>query len=382
MLSTELVEDLAEVGATRSSWDALAVETAQPYCAPAWMLAWWRHVSPPGAQLRIVLVRDRGELVGVAPFFCERNRAGLVRYRILGAHTSSGVDLLARRGQEGEVAASIAEILIRARPSPDVVLFEGSRGSVAWPGLVATSWSELCRVGLHRRIALDAPTLSLVDRSYDEWFASKSTNFRQSMRRRMRQLERAGVRARLSTPGQDLSHDLRRFAALHHRRWRARGGSGVLDPRVEAMLAEAAGELISSGRFRLWSLEADGQMISAHAFVCAGGEVAYWLGGFEPDWARLQPATVTLLLAIEHAFATGDRRVDLGSGSQPYKLRFSDGADRLEWSLLVPFGLRAPLAWTQLLPLQARLAVASSLSPRAKRWARNVVASLPRRLTV
>ena len=32
-----------------------------------------------------------------------------------------------------------------------------------------------------------------------------------------------------------------------------------------------------------------------------------------------------ILDAIEDAFARGDRRMDLGPGAQPYKLRFADG---------------------------------------------------------
>jgi CelD/BcsL family acetyltransferase involved in cellulose biosynthesis len=90
---------------------------------------------------------------------------------------------------------------------------------------------------------------------------------------------------------------------------------------------------------RLWTLEAEGAAISSQLFVAAGGAVTYWLGGFDPAWAREHPALVVLLRAVEDAFARGDERMDLGAGAQPYKQRFATGEDALV-SSVVP--LRGP----------------------------------------
>jgi CelD/BcsL family acetyltransferase involved in cellulose biosynthesis len=376
VLTAELVDEAAAARNAAAPWDALAVATSQPYCAPAWMLAWWRHVAPPGAQLRLVLVRDGGELVGVAPCFVDRGVDGLVRGRILGARTSSRVDLLAVPGREAAVAAHVIDALLATTPAPHVLLFESTRKASPWPELLTAAWSERGRVRQRRRFVLDAPIVDVANRSYDEWFAARSAHFRQHTRRALRQLDAMGARTRLSTPGEQLSRDVQQFAALHRRRWQARGGSGVLDRGVEAMLADAADELVPPGRLWVWSLDVGEQTISSHVFLTAGDEVAYWLGGFHPEWARWQPAIVTIVRAIEHAFATGARRMDLGSGSHPYKLRLSDGVDPLAWTVVAPSGPRAALACGELRPLQARLAVAGALPPSAKRWARRVAAGV------
>jgi CelD/BcsL family acetyltransferase involved in cellulose biosynthesis len=171
---------------------------------------------------------------------------------------------------------------------------------------------------------------------------TKSPNFRQQMRRDRRRLDRRGAVFRMATVN-ELDRDLRYFAQLHYGRWDSRGGSDVLDHRIEAMLRSAARELLLSDRFRLWSLDIDGETISSHAFMEAGGELAYWLGGFDPSWASYKPSLQVILAAIEHAWQTGARRLDLGDGGETYKYRFAEQEDTLQRVILVPPGLKRPL---------------------------------------
>ena len=108
MVVGKIVHDPHQLGPWLSRWDALAVTSRLPYCAPAWMLAWWRHAAPPYSQLRVVTVTNEGELLGVAPFFLEQGLGRLNRYRLLGPRNSTPRDLLARPGAEKQVAAAIA----------------------------------------------------------------------------------------------------------------------------------------------------------------------------------------------------------------------------------------------------------------------------------
>src|SRR5207249_4272265 len=128
---------------------------------------------------------------------------------------------------------------------------------------------------------------------------------------------------------------VRSFARLHRSRWDPRGGSAVLNPGVERML-EAAAPALGPSRLRLHLTLLDGRPISAHVFVAAGGEVSYWLGGFDDSVAREHPSMLTLLAALEGAWDHGDARFDFGGGAQPYKFRFAEDQDILRWVTLVP----------------------------------------------
>ncbi len=223
---------------------------------------------------------------------------------------------------------------------------------------------------------MPAPFVVAGDGGYERWLAAKSRNFRQSLRRKRRQLEQLGARFGRVTERADLDQALVDLARLHRLRWDERGGSRVLVHGVEQMLRDAGRALLPLGRFDVWRIEVDGRCISSHLFLSAGSETTYWLGGFDPAWARHQPALLTLLDAIEHAFDAGLARIDLGTGAQPYKLRFTGDMEQVRCVNAIPRSPIAPLARADLLPRRARLAAAERLPPRAKERIRGVVAHL------
>src|SRR5215213_9814211 len=99
-LRTLVVEQPEELAPYVEAWDELAAAAGRPFCAPAWMLAWWREGRRGDARLRVVLaLDDADELVGVGPFFAQVGRLGLAEYRLLGAGFSHRVGLLARDGR-------------------------------------------------------------------------------------------------------------------------------------------------------------------------------------------------------------------------------------------------------------------------------------------
>jgi CelD/BcsL family acetyltransferase involved in cellulose biosynthesis len=356
----EVIEDPAAAAELAPSWDEVAVAAGAPFAAPAWCLAWWRHVAPAGASLALVAVRDGAELCAIAPLYARRSRNGVTTYRFLGTGTSLRGTPVATPGTEPAAAAAIAEALAARARHVDVLAFDGVPTSDPWPGLLREAWPGRLP-WTHRVRSMPAPTLVLEGTTYEEWLSSRSRNFRSQLGRRRRQLERAGASVRLASDPHEVEAALVAFASLHHGRWADRGGSGVLDQRVERMLRDVAAALAPQGRFRAWVLEVDATPVSCQLLVAAGGELAYWLGGFDEAWAQQQPSLQTLVAAAEHAWAVGDRRLDLGAGGQSYKYRLADGEDALEWRVLVPSGRRQLPALATMAPRHGTRAVVERL---------------------
>lgn len=365
MISAEVVTEVQALEPLEPRWDELATRLRAPYCSPVWMLAWWRRVADPRCALRVVVVRDGEEIVSVAPFFAVRD-LGIVRYRLLGGDVSFPVQPLAAPGYERAVAGSVVDALASSDPRPDLVSLDGTPVSAPWVGLLTASWGNGAAPRVHRIRTLPAPALSLRCRTYEEWLSSKSSNFRQQMRRFRRRLERKGATFRLAVGSDDVERGIGAFLALHQARWESRGGSNLTRAGLGDMLRTVAARFAGSSRFRLWLLEAAGKIISAQIFVEAGGEVAYWNGGFDEEWGEERPAVQTILAAIEHAFAEGDGRVSFGGGAHDYKYRFADEEDRLEWTALLPVTARYPLARLSLMPDDLRRTVSNHISDKAK----------------
>jgi CelD/BcsL family acetyltransferase involved in cellulose biosynthesis len=348
----ETIDDEDDLDGLAGEWDRLAVACSSPYSSPAWMRAWWRNARPDGARLQVVAVREGERLVGIAPLW----RDGKL-HRVLAARLSAPAAPLSEPGREREVAEAVAGALGGAvRLEGQTVDGWGETFAEAWPGR---------RPWFHETPPLACPQVRLEADDYDAWLKTKSSNFRSQARRGRRKIEKEGGRfAIVDADGFERARSA--FLVLHGARWEARGGSKALVRGIEAMLDEAASELLPSGRFRAVTLEFDGAIVSSQLFVEAGGRLAYWNGGFDESAHRFAPAFQTLLFALEDAIGRGDTFFDLGPGEHQYKTRLADHKEDLRTFTILPRNGAYPIKRARMIPYQARWAATSRMSPDLK----------------
>jgi CelD/BcsL family acetyltransferase involved in cellulose biosynthesis len=368
MARAEVIDDPDAAEILAPAWDELAVGCSLPLCAPGWMLSWWRHLAPPASALRIVVVRDGSELLAIAPWFVQTGENGRVDLRFLGAEHSDRVDILCRPGREREAAQALRRTLSTLAPQPHLIAFEAVPINSRWTQLLTSGWSGHRRFGRYRHAAYPTPTVMLPSGPPEAWLAGRSSNFRGQMGRLRRRLERQGGAVRqISEPG-EVQTALAALLAMHASRWEDRAPSHLTRAGVPEMLNGAASAL-GPDRLRLWAAEISGEPISVQLFIAAGGEVKYWNGGWSEAHADLKPSMLTILAALEDGIARGERRLDLGAGTHPYKLRFANSEDALTWGGIVVHGRR----WAR---------TSAELMPKAIRYrAKQAVRGLPAPLT-
>jgi CelD/BcsL family acetyltransferase involved in cellulose biosynthesis len=358
MAEVELVTDVESLDGLTLEWDALAAADGLPQMSPAWVLAWWRQIAPEGAVPRAVAVRDGGQLVGLAPFYCEPDGGGRLDYRLPGIEIAARLAPLALAGREWEVAEAIGATLADADPRPDALRFEGFPIEGQWLTALRDSWPGALRPPLRLMNVDGNPLMSLAEPSFEQWLAGRSSNFRQQMRRLRRRFADAGGVSRVASR-ETLAADAAALTRLHAMRWDGRGHSNLVDlgERFSAFVVELGERLLDEQRFALRILELGGEPICAQLFVRAGGTTLFVNGGWDERHAALKPSLLCLLDAVQEAFALGGERFDLGVGVQSYKLRFADGSAPLAWGVLLAPGARFPLAAARTVPAlaQARL---------------------------
>ena len=344
-----VVEDEGALDRFLPAWDALAVACDRPFCAPAWMLAWWREERSGDARLRVTVVLDGERAIGIAPFFAQVSY-GLNELRLLAAGFSHRIGLLAEPGREQAVAEALAPALATIEPRPASVVFEGVDARDPWPELLAAAWPGR-RPRLRTDGTMEAPTLSLGD-SYEKWMEGRARKFRKEARRNARRLEEEGVKSRIGADREAIATLLR----LHEARWEERGGSDV-GSSAERVVAAAAEELGEDGRLEVVLLESVDGPVSAELVLRAGNVAAFWAGGFDPAWSKHAPGTQTMLVALRSAAERGVQVADLGGGDHPYKRRMADGSEPIVWRTLFPRGRLYPLIRLRLAPKHLRLAL-------------------------
>jgi CelD/BcsL family acetyltransferase involved in cellulose biosynthesis len=368
MLQLDIVDDLDTAHSLAPAWDELAVRQGLPMCAPGWMLSWWRHMSPPGGELRVVTVHDGGQLIALAPWFADRGEHSRVDLRFLGAGISDRVDILSVPGREREARDELLRAIRQMQPSPDLVAFEAVPAASYWTGSLTGRWSERLRYARYRNSYYTTPVTYLPSGPPEDWLIGRSSHFRAQMRKLRRKLAEQGGAVRQVQDGVEMQSALRTMLSLHAERWAGRGDSSLTKPEVVEMLSEAAIAL-GADRLRLWMAEVEGEPISVQMLLAAGGELKAWNGGWSQRYSKLQPPMLTTLAALEDAIARGQHRLDLGVGEQNFKLRFADGDDPLTWGGLIVRNRRWPRTRAE-------------LAPRVLRYrAKQAVRALPDHLT-
>jgi CelD/BcsL family acetyltransferase involved in cellulose biosynthesis len=103
--------------ALRHEWDELLArcERATIFQSWEWNEAWWRHFGQ-GKHLLLLQVRERGRLVGLAPFCISRYPGTpLRRLEFVGTGISDYLDILASTARATEVCAALGHYLATSR---------------------------------------------------------------------------------------------------------------------------------------------------------------------------------------------------------------------------------------------------------------------------
>jgi CelD/BcsL family acetyltransferase involved in cellulose biosynthesis len=362
MNDADLVSDLASLESLAAEWDALAVTRAVPQSGPAWMLAWWHYAAPADAQLRVVAVRDHGELIGIAPFYTRiPPLGGHACYRLLADDFSASVTPLAKADREWEVAQTVAQELAKSQPRPATVSLAPLPASSPWATALRERWPGWLRPIACRQKLLTMSTISLNQPSFESWMATRSSHFRSNVRRYRRLFAHEGGSERLSTQDTVIA-DVQAFARLHVARWEGLGSSrlAALGEHLEPLLLELAERLLSEGRFRLLMLELGGQAICADLWISAGTEVVGVNIGWDERFKHLSPPRLSFVRMIEEGFLRGDRRLNFGWGRTDYKRSFANGNEAVTWDVLLPPGPQLPLALARAAPTAASRRVLQS----------------------
>ena len=368
-VSSRIIESEADLARLEPAWDELAVAADRPFCAPAWMLSWWRHARPSGAELRVVAVEEGERLIGIAPFYARR--AGLTTsWEVLTDQLSRPVGPLAEPGRGADVGAAVAEALAGGDGPGYLRIWDRfdagdttRRMAEAWPH--RAPW-------IHTAVGMPTPIIDFDGRDPEAWIQSLAPKLRQEARRRRRRLDEAG--AEFNEVGvDDRGPALDWLLALHELRWSDRGGSRALVPGLRAMLDEAALRMLPDGRMRLLTITVEGRTVAATMVLGAGQEAVGWLGGFDPEWGRQGVSMALIVYAVEDAIRSGKSTFDLGPGDMAYKRRLADFEREISGLTMVPHGSSYALARASLAPHQARWELSTRLTPELKSKLRGAV---------
>ena len=306
------VRPIAGLHDVRADWDRLAAASGSVYATWEWATTWW-DVYGAGRRLLLHGLWDAaGELVAILPLY--QARGGPVPLARLVGHGPADELAPVCAPEHRTVAAGALRVALRHGL--------GARALLLAERLPADQgWAAALR---GRPLRTDSTPLLRIDgKTWDEWLKSRSSNFRQQVRRHARNLERDhDVDTRQVTEGDELDAALDTLVALHDARWGEE--SSAFDEQRRRFHRAFAHAALGRGWLRLWLTDLDGRPAAAWIGFRYGGAEWYYQAGRDPQLDESRVGFVLLCRTIQAAFDDGQREYRFGLGDEPYKDRFAD----------------------------------------------------------
>lgn len=324
----------------RQPWSRLAHASRNVFSTSEWAETWWSRYGR-GERPLLVACRNGDETTALLPMYLWSRRPVSVA-RFLGHGPADQLGPICAPSARSAAAAALRDLPEAA--SVDVVLAELLPGNERWSGAL----------GQHPLRIEATPTISLAG-GWNAYLGRRSTNLREQISRRGRQLRRRHeVRFRLASE-QTLREDLARLFALHRARWGAAGSAFL---RFEGFHQAFAPLALERGWLRLWLLDLDDRTVAAwYGFRFAGVE-SYYQAGRDPSLRDASVGLVLLAHTIREAADDGMDEYRLLRGDERFKQRLADDDPGVETFALAR-GIRG---------IAARSAAVFALRSDSARW--------------
>ena len=306
-LEVDEVTISAELEALAPAWEDLwrRAPAATPFQSPAWLLPWWQEVGD--GELRVVLARRSGRLVGLLPMYRQHGSGKLLP---LGIGISDYLDGLFAKGDAAAVASALLRRLVDRRDWRRGELHPLRQGSPLLEARVPPGCGD-------QILEFDpCPVVEIPAgaRDLDEILPGK---IRANIRYYRRRAEQAGRVSFETATAATVAELLDALFRLHETRWQQ---SGVLaDPAIRHFHRAAAPLLLRSGLLRLHALRLDQRVIAATYVLHLRQCTYFYVSGFDPNYGPLSPGTLILGHSIARAIGEGAREFDFLRGGERYK---------------------------------------------------------------
>lgn len=371
-----VLTDADELAALDEEWTALAELRCNPFVSPDWFWAWLRNCGSRDRPFVPVLCTAEGRLLGLIPLVASA-RMGMRALAFAGAEFGDYFHPAAADVDEVVTARAAAVLLAERRQEWSVLVADYADDRSHWIAALAASETKPMKIiPYHGRVS-KLRSVVLSGLTWDDYLASRSSNFRSQLGRKERGLARDHEVIYRSTDARSLSVDMETLFDLHARRW-AQGRSTIFStPARRAFHQDFARAALARGWLRLWLLEVDGAPIAAWYGWRLGNRYLYYQAGFDPIWATHSPGLLLLAHTIRAAIEEGAATYDMLLGDEAYKARFASVERTAQTLVMTRAGhpARAVVATdiglrrvVRMLPRGVRRPLRTVLAPVLRRW--------------
>jgi CelD/BcsL family acetyltransferase involved in cellulose biosynthesis len=323
-----------------------------------WNRTWWDMFGTT-EQLFLLQIREKDQLVGIAPLYITRSpRAPVRKLVFVGNVITDYTDILAPVESAREVWDSVLRYSISERLADFVELQNLCSPAALWDSI-----ATLCKTGFSlcwKEFEGEGSCCVALPATWNEYLKRLSNIVRSNLMRRRRNLVKAVTRveARLADDT-EVPRVMTALFDLHQKRWNSRQMPGNLKlDRVRQFHRKVAEQFQRRGWLRLHYLRVEEQIVAVqYAFRFRDRYYGY-LNGFDPAFRRFSPGSSLIAAAIQQAISEGCSEFDLLRGEEHYKSQWLTQSRRNRGVALMRNNLRPRFVfWLDRAEQESRLAI-------------------------
>jgi hypothetical protein len=334
----EVVRDVDRFNALAPEWDGLVERWGidRLFLSHTWFRTWWESFGA-GNRLFIVLVRDRGELIGIAPMM--HTRASIYGFKvealqaIFNPHTPR-YDFIVARNQDPGIYRAIWKAFAEHGKSDAVVLTQVPDGSESIAqmeqlgkrdGWLAGQWSS------------PASPFVRLDGGYESLFGNLRDSVQYNLRKRYDRLSRRGpVDVEFVTGLHDVKNAMGDGLRIEAAAWKGAEGTAInSDPKVAAFYTHLAERQAELGQLRLAFLRVGGKRIAFNYLLQCGTKLYALKIGYDPEYHSYSPGHMLLNLILEGACMAGVQEYDFLGNDDDWKFEWTEEKREHRWLFLL-----------------------------------------------
>lgn len=333
MIYIKSFTNIDELIPLRAAWNTLASES--PLQSWEWFFT-WAETMLGNSQLCVAVGKNEDdEVVGIAPFYVERNWATGNILRLMGDQRccTDYSTLLTKPQHSNAFIAALSKWLVdepQESNSPE----DPSRPSWGLVKLEATHHADsninsFCR----ELIDYDCRSEKLQKNSswqvhftgnWDDYVATLSKSQRRNVRRvEKRVLQNPDFGTCVAQNQDEFETGMKWFRKLHQKRWAAAGKPGCFsDPKFAKFLETVARRLFERNALRLAWIENSERPIAVDFSFASGSTTYGYQMGVDPDYRKLELGRALQVFSMKSALELGHTTFDFLRGSETYKSRW------------------------------------------------------------
>jgi CelD/BcsL family acetyltransferase involved in cellulose biosynthesis len=329
MLRIEEVKTVEGFARFSNAWNNLLENSANKniFLTFDWLYAWWEYFGK-GKELMMLVIKDKAEVVGIAPFFVDKQR----RYRIfhrrivrfIGEGISDYAGIIAAKGREDEVFKAIFDYLERVGKRWDEIILKEVREDDS----LLRSLAALLEYRNWRKKIEKAATCPIIEIK-DEWEAYRgriSKKLLNHLRWIERKLERENRCEFIINNERADPSVIDEILAINRKRLKEKGKRGWYEKEgFYNFVKHTINTFGKNVKTSLSLFKIDGRIVAFSIAYIYDGKLGRWIASMRDEYKKYSPGQMLLYRMIKE---THDNRfineIDLLRGEEDYKYKWAN----------------------------------------------------------